>query len=137
MISGVEGVDPARRQMLIEMLDIDLSWWATCHRLADAMHVGLQIWSVLLPLLHTAVYALQIRGCCVSCRRLNKVSDGQRRRVQICLGLLRPYEVTGCSHSWQSSWALPSCIPTARNLVTMLQVLLLDEITVDMDVVGR
>ena len=28
MISGVEGVDPARRQMLIEMLDIDLSWWA-------------------------------------------------------------------------------------------------------------
>jgi CCR4-NOT complex subunit CAF16 len=41
MISGVEGVDPARRQMLIEMLDIDLSWWAA-HRLADAMRVGLQ-----------------------------------------------------------------------------------------------
>lgn len=40
--------------------------------------------------------------------RLNKVSDGQRRRVQIALGLLKPY-----------------------------QVLLLDEITVDMDVVGR
>lgn len=40
--------------------------------------------------------------------RLNKVSDGQRRRVQICMGLLKPY-----------------------------QVLLLDEITVDMDVVGR
>jgi hypothetical protein len=30
MISGVEGVDPARRQMLIDMLDIDLSWWAAC-----------------------------------------------------------------------------------------------------------
>ena len=28
MISGVDGVDPARRQMLIDMLDIDLSWWA-------------------------------------------------------------------------------------------------------------
>ena len=28
MISGVEGVDPVRRQMLIDMLDIDLSWWA-------------------------------------------------------------------------------------------------------------
>lgn len=27
-------------------------------------------------------------------RRLNKVSDGQRRRVQICLGLLKPYEVS-------------------------------------------
>ena len=40
--------------------------------------------------------------------RLNRCSDGQRRRVQICLGLLKPY-----------------------------QVLLLDEITVDMDVVGR
>jgi CCR4-NOT complex subunit CAF16 len=40
--------------------------------------------------------------------RLNRVSDGQRRRVQIALGLLKPY-----------------------------QVLLLDEITVDMDVVGR
>ena len=40
--------------------------------------------------------------------RLNKVSDGQRRRVQIAMGLLRPYHV-----------------------------LLLDEITVDMDVVGR
>ncbi|CAG9465071.1 unnamed protein product [Pedinophyceae sp. YPF-701] len=39
---------------------------------------------------------------------MNRVSDGQRRRVQICLGLLKPY-----------------------------QVLLLDEITVDMDVVGR
>ena len=40
--------------------------------------------------------------------RLNKVSDGQRRRVQIVMGLLKPY-----------------------------QVLLLDEITVDLDVVGR
>jgi len=40
--------------------------------------------------------------------RLNRVSDGQRRRVQIAMGLLKPY-----------------------------QVLLLDEITVDMDVVGR
>ena len=26
--------------------------------------------------------------------RLNKVSDGQRRRVQICIGLLRPYQVS-------------------------------------------
>ena len=28
--------------------------------------------------------------------RLNKVSDGQRRRVQICMGLLKPYQV--CLH---------------------------------------
>lgn len=40
--------------------------------------------------------------------RMHKVSDGQRRRVQICMGLLRPY-----------------------------QVLLLDEITVDLDVLAR
>ena len=25
--------------------------------------------------------------------RMHKVSDGQRRRVQICMGLLRPYQV--------------------------------------------
>lgn len=40
--------------------------------------------------------------------RMNKVSDGQRRRVQICMGLLRPFKV-----------------------------LLLDEVTVDLDVLGR
>lgn len=66
MIHGVEGVDPKRRQQLIDLLDIDLQW------------------------------------------RLNRVSDGQRRRVQICMGLLKPYKV-----------------------------LLLDEVTVDMDVVAR
>ncbi|DBA89038.1 TPA: ABC transporter I member 20, variant 2 [Trebouxia sp. C0005] len=66
MIHGVEGVDPNRRQQLIDLLDIDLQW------------------------------------------RLNRVSDGQRRRVQICMGLLKPYKV-----------------------------LLLDEVTVDMDVVAR
>lgn len=40
--------------------------------------------------------------------RMHRVSDGQRRRVQLCVGLLRPYKV-----------------------------LLLDEITVDLDVLGR
>ncbi|KAJ4726910.1 ABC transporter-like protein [Melia azedarach] len=40
--------------------------------------------------------------------RMHKVSDGQRRRVQICMGLLHPF-----------------------------QVLLLDEVTVDLDVVAR
>ncbi|KAL3647723.1 ABC transporter I member 19 [Castilleja foliolosa] len=66
MIFGVEGVDPVRRDNLIELLDIDLQW------------------------------------------RMHKVSDGQRRRVQICMGLLHPYKV-----------------------------LLLDEVTVDLDVVAR
>ncbi|KAJ7972630.1 ABC transporter family protein [Quillaja saponaria] len=66
MIFGVEGVDPVRREKLIELLDIDLQW------------------------------------------RMHKVSDGQRRRVQICMGLLHPFKV-----------------------------LLLDEVTVDLDVVAR
>ena len=66
MLHNVEGVDDERRQKLIDLLDIDLSW--------SLMHI----------------------------------SDGQRRRVQIAMGLLKPYSV-----------------------------LLLDEITVDLDVVGR
>nr|GMC53361.1 ABC transporter I family member 20 [Ipomoea batatas] len=66
MIFGVAGVNPQRRDELIKVLGIDLSW------------------------------------------RLHKVSDGQRRRVQICMGLLKPFTV-----------------------------LLLDEITVDLDVLAR
>ncbi|KAJ0979980.1 hypothetical protein J5N97_015454 [Dioscorea zingiberensis] len=66
MIYGVSGVDPQRRDELIKVLDIDLSW------------------------------------------RMHKASDGQRRRVQICMGLLKPFRV-----------------------------LLLDEITVDLDVLAR
>jgi len=66
MIYGIEGVDPARRERLIKLLDIDPTW------------------------------------------SMMSVSDGQRRRVQICLGLLKPYKVLLC-----------------------------DEITVDLDVVGR
>jgi len=65
MIFGVQA-DPARRDRLIKVLDIDLDW------------------------------------------RLHTVSDGQRRRVQICMGLLKPFKV-----------------------------LLLDEITVDLDVLAR
>lgn len=66
MIFGVSGVDPQRREELIKVLGVDLSW------------------------------------------RMHKVSDGQRRRVQICMGLLKPFKV-----------------------------LLLDEITVDLDVLAR
>jgi hypothetical protein len=137
MISGVEGVDPARRQMLIEMLDIDLSWCAAC---ASVCRCSL-CWATNLhcTCLHTRRMCTSDQGWCVSCRRLNKVSDGQRRRVQICLGLLRPYEVDAHSHSRQSSRQLPHVLfhITASIILTMLQVLLLDEITVDMDVVGR
>ena len=32
--------------------------------------------------------------------RLNKVSDGQRRRVQICMGLLKPYKVDQFAPEW-------------------------------------
>lgn len=66
MIYGVSGIDPQRREELIKVLGIDLSW------------------------------------------RMHKASDGQRRRTQICMGLLKPFKV-----------------------------LLLDEITVDLDVLAR
>ena len=61
----MEGVDPARRARLMELLDIDPAW------------------------------------------RLNRVSDGQRRRVQICMGLLKPYQ------------ARAHLIPCARECSTM------------------
>lgn len=51
MINSVPGVDEARKQRLIKVLDIDPEW------------------------------------------RMHQVSDGQRRRVQICVGLLRPFKV--------------------------------------------
>ncbi|EFJ30247.1 ATP-binding cassette transporter, subfamily I, member 1, SmABCI1 [Selaginella moellendorffii] len=47
--------------------------------------------------------------------RMHKVSDGQRRRVQICMGLLKPFKAS--NH--------------------FKDVLLLDEITVDLDVLAR
>ena len=51
MINSLPGVDPARRDKVLQVLDIDPEW------------------------------------------RMHKVSDGQRRRVQICMGLLKPPEV--------------------------------------------
>ncbi len=51
MIFGVEGVCPARRAQLVELLDIDLY------------------------------------------QRITTMSDGQKRRVQIAMGLLKPYQV--------------------------------------------
>lgn len=55
MINAVPGVDEARKQRLIKVLDIDPEW------------------------------------------RMHQVSDGQRRRVQICVGLLRPFKVNGAT----------------------------------------
>jgi CCR4-NOT complex subunit CAF16 len=66
LVAGVLRVDPARRDELLQVLDIDPAW------------------------------------------RMHRVSDGQRRRVQILLGLLRPSRL-----------------------------LLLDEVTTDLDVVAR
>lgn len=66
MIDLVPGVDPARKERLIQVMGINPRW------------------------------------------RMHRVSDGQRRRVQICLGLLREFRV-----------------------------LLLDEVTVDLDVLAR
>ena len=56
MINSLPGVDPARRDRVLQVLDIDPEW------------------------------------------RMHKVSDGQRRRVQICMGLLKPPEVRLSCH---------------------------------------
>jgi len=66
MINGITGVDPKRKEKLIQVLDIEPEW------------------------------------------RMHTVSEGQRRRVQLCIGLLKEFEV-----------------------------LFLDEVTVDLDVLGR
>ncbi|CAI5937665.1 unnamed protein product [Closterium sp. NIES-64] len=84
MIYGVADVDAARRDHLVELLDIDLTW------------------------------------------RMHRVSDGQRRRVQICMGLLRPFQGGG-----------RRSVQICMGLLRPFQVLLLDEVTVDLDVVAR
>jgi CCR4-NOT complex subunit CAF16 len=66
MLYGVPDVDPARREKIIKVMDINLEW------------------------------------------RIHKLSDGQRRRLQIAVGLMKPYKV-----------------------------LLLDEVTTDLDVIAR
>ena len=55
MINSIPDIDPARRDKLIKVLDIDVNW------------------------------------------RMHQVSDGQRRRVQICVGLLRAFKVRGAA----------------------------------------
>ena len=54
MINNVTGVDPARRERLMQVLDVNPAW------------------------------------------RMNRVSDGQRRRVQLAMGLLKPFNVRRC-----------------------------------------
>ena len=113
ILLAVEGADPDRRDRLVELLDIDLRW------------------------------------------RMHKVSDGQRRRVQICMGLLHPYKVlwnySAFHFSFKIAWTFLSLRCTqycGSNFHLMLydfttdtfnwkQVLLLDEVTVDLDVVTR
>lgn len=52
MIMGIHGVDPARAERLMKVMDVNPNW------------------------------------------RMHLVSDGQRRRVQICVGLLKPFKVS-------------------------------------------
>jgi hypothetical protein len=67
MLNSLPGIDPARRDRLIDVLDIDPDW------------------------------------------RMHLVSDGQRRRVQIAMGLLKPFQVHAA--------ALPqACLRAARTV---------------------
>ena len=89
--------------------------------------------------------------------RMHKVSDGQKRRVQICMGLLHPFKVKMnivsknlISHvrsklyshmafirRVHSFWFCCHVIISDLNANLIIQVLLLDEVTVDLDVVAR
>jgi CCR4-NOT complex subunit CAF16 len=71
MINAVPGVDEARKQRLIKVLDIDPEW------------------------------------------RMHQVSDGQRRRVQICVGLLRPFKVNAQTPNETSDLLLYCSLLTA------------------------
>ncbi|KAK6937752.1 ABC transporter-like, ATP-binding domain, partial [Dillenia turbinata] len=96
MIFGVEGIDPVRREKLIELLDIDLQW------------------------------------------RMHKVSDGQRRKVQICMGLLHPFQVF--LFPWWDPVYKVTLLVFDFGILGVAEydlVLLLDEVTVDLDVVAR
>ena len=48
--------------------------------------------------------------------RMHRVSDGQRRRVQICLGLLKPPEVWGLAWAVTAAWAACSRSPVGDPL---------------------
>lgn len=45
--------------------------------------------------------------------RMHQVSDGQRRRVQICVGLLRPFKVGAAqlSHDTTADWLVRWLVP--------------------------
>jgi len=66
--SAATGVDPARKERLIKVLDIDVNW------------------------------------------RMHQVSDGQRRRVQICVGLMRPFKVRSVCALCVWGWFVLVCV---------------------------
>ncbi|KAK6159779.1 hypothetical protein DH2020_003160 [Rehmannia glutinosa] len=126
MIYGVAGIDPQRRDELIKMRNGSLVWEEDTAKpfsniLDHIVHFLLRMYWILLWLIVWNLDAtkdsnksnsgndqtLPVLGIDLSWR-MHKVSDGQRRRVQICMGLLKPFKV-----------------------------LLLDEITVDLDVLAR
>ena len=108
MIDSVSGVDAARKERLIKVLDIDPNW--RMHQVGPHGHMQREAGSPAL--------AWALVGCCREWQRVlsrtaaplgcpdltqrtcialcsQQVSDGQRRRVQICVGLLRPFKVRG------------------------------------------
>ncbi|GJN08045.1 hypothetical protein PR202_ga25930 [Eleusine coracana subsp. coracana] len=108
MIFGVAGVDPKRREELIKASSLFHSVNSVLKKnLTNPTFVMEQFnKSIQLPLT-APVNERNILDIDLSWR-MHKASDGQRRRVQICMGLLKAFKV-----------------------------LLLDEITVDLDVLAR
>ena len=102
MLKSLPGTDPARRQRLFDVLDIDPTW---------RMHLVSGAWGLM-----GAAGVRPARGCagsmdgcggCAGCTNVwrthehvfhapflahNPLPDGQRRRVQIAMGLLKPFQ---------------------------------------------
>jgi hypothetical protein len=135
MISGVEGVDPARRQMLIEMLDIDLSWWAACPGWLMQCMLGSK------PEVRCCCTLLHVRFKSGLVYEPQAAEQGVRWAAEAGADLPRlvaPLRGSQpCSQLLLVLTAALHYVSTASIVSTMPQVLLLDEITVDMDVVGR
>jgi CCR4-NOT complex subunit CAF16 len=60
-----------RRDRLLDILDVDLDWCSHYH---------------------DVIFTFLIEAVTLT-RHMHTISDGERRRVQICMGLMRPWDV--------------------------------------------
>jgi CCR4-NOT complex subunit CAF16 len=67
----------ARRDKLLALLDVDLDWWVILHL----------AFMIICP----STMSLSEQGADI--RHMHQISDGERRRVQLCMGLMTEWDV--------------------------------------------